>query len=214
MLFCFCCCCCAGNICCNPNPDNSCPNNSLFNVLAWVTIKGWWELGEGRGGTNNDGAVLLVEPATNSNIAPVPLSTTTFNGRSLPALRITTSGFPCADDRFQGCDLASGINDNCTALRGYTLPSAALPILDSNNADGNELIYTGSSCGGHSGGPLSAPNDNVDAFGILVNGPTPNCTLDGSTSGSTYSQIVDKTQRFGVHLARLVEAVTAPAGQA
>lgn len=186
----------------------------MFLVMAWVTTRGWFELPDSLG-ASNDGAVLYVQPLTQANTQPSPVATTTFNGvgSSIPALNITTSGFPCADDRFEGCDAANGLDDICGVLRGYTVGDA-LPILGSNNVIGDLIVYQGSSCGGHSGGPLSAPDNGVSGFGILVSGPTVDCTLAGGSSGSTYTQIVDKVQRYGVYVDALATAVTDAAGAA
>lgn len=177
-----------------------------------MTTKGYYNFPYSIGETN-DGAVLLVEPFTDSNIEPVPLDTTTFNGEgsSIPSLDIATSGFPCSDDRFAGCNEDQGLNGVCAVLRGYTA-SQALPILDTNNAVGALLTYQGSSCGGHSGGPLSAPDSGVPGFGILVSGHTFDCSLEGGSSGSTYSQIVDKNQRYGVFVDALVLAIEKATG--
>jgi hypothetical protein len=183
----------------------------VFNIVSWVTTKGYFDLPYPLGETN-DGAVLLVEPATESNIVPEPLATTTFNGPSfgvgstIPPLDITTSGFPCSDPRFEGCSATNGLTDKCTERRGYTTPVAS-PILETNNIVGDVLVYTGSSCGGHSGGPLSAPANGVGGFGILVSGPTFDCSLPDATSGSSYSQIVDKLQKNSVFVDSLATAL-------
>lgn len=200
-------CCCAGYICCNPDrEDNSCPDESRFNVVAWVTTKGFAALPY-PAQLRNDGAVLLVEPMPGaSSVTPDPLVRETFNGVTIPPLNITTSGYGCADDRFEGCSAANGLDDKCAVLLGYTLPDAE-PILNTNNDNGDILIYTGSSCGGHSGGPLSAPDDGVAGFGILVAGPTDDCSLPGQTSGSTYSQIVDQVQEYGVYVEGLIDVL-------
>jgi hypothetical protein len=203
--------CCAGFICCNINNQNQCANDAVFNIVSWVTTKGWFDLPNHMGGTN-DGAVLLVEPATESNILPDPLVTFTFNGptyevgSTIPPLDITTSGFPCPDARFEGCTAVNGLTEFCTERLGYTIPSAS-PLLDTNNIVGDVLVYTGSSCGGASGSPLSAPNNGVGGFGILIAGPTADCTLPGATSGSSYSQIVDKLQMNGVFVDSLAMAL-------
>lgn len=163
---------------------------------------------------SNDGAVLRVQPSTlERTSAPEPLPLATFNGDELPPLNITTSGFPCNDDRIQGCDATNGLDTECATRRGYTLPNA-LPALDpdnnadTNNANGNQLWYTGSGCGGHSGGPLSTPIEGTESgFGILVGGFR-SCDFDGGTSPVIFSQVVNQEQEFGVHVAALAEAVT------
>lgn len=199
--------CFAGFICCDVQADNSCPNTAKFDILAWVTTKGYFKNVPVQ---TNDGGVLLVKPATEdiAHVKPFPLNIQTFdNGFDfIPQLDIRTSGFPCADPRFEGCNVANGLTNGCTQRRGYVVTDA-LPILDSNNLAGDLLVYEGSSCGGHSGGPLSAPDNQVGGFGILISGPSSACNLPGGTSGSTYSQVVSRSQANGVFVDDLANAL-------
>lgn len=197
-------------MCCNVDLETGdCPNNAVFNVVAWVTTKGWYHFPK-YSLLSNAGAVLYVEPATESNIQPVPLDTATFNGVSIPPLNITTSGFACQDDDFGWCNADNGLPARCRAVTGYNV-SLASPILGSNNVVGDLLVYPGLACPAHDGGPLSAPDNGVPGFGIMLGAGPYDCSLSGNTSeaiASYFVQIVDKLQAHGVYVDSLAAAVT------
>lgn len=195
-----------GKVCCRVLADGSCDNDALFDIRAWVTTRGYFEGRADGDGDFNDGAVLLVEPATDNNIKPQPLKLKTFNRVGVPSLSIKTTGFPCEDIRTCGnwigvptpefgCDASNGID--CKILREWNAMEAPLGATTAATAAGEPITYLGPVCGGHSGGDLVDTSDNK-AFGILVSGPC-GCD-DNQRARSTFSQVVDRGQDGGVWL--------------
>lgn len=171
-----------------------------------MTTRGFFE-GRADDDTDfNDGAVLLVEPATDDNICPHPLNVKTFNRVGVSSLSIKTSGFPCEDTR--SCPNWNGVNTpefgcgpsnsiDCRILREWRATAAPLGATTATTSAGEPLTYLGPVCGGHSGGDLVDTSDNT-AFGILVSGP---CGCENNQRArSTFSQLVDRGQDGGVWL--------------
>lgn len=201
----------AGTICCNVQADGTCPNNALFNVRAWVTTLGMWD-GVGtppdNTGLPNDGAVLLVRPAAQQSITPVPLALTSLFGQQAQAQQVTLSGFPAQDNRFQGCDATITFRD----LRSWTANVAPVNTpfcpLTAGAASSNCLAYVGSVCGGNSGGPMF--NANRQAFGIASFAF--DCGTQGLPNDQSFAginQIVNQGQNEGTWVESLIRAVAA-----
>jgi hypothetical protein len=171
--------------------------DARFDIRAWVATEGYWQNAESSG--NNNGAVLLVQPASDSVHAPVPLVTTSVFGLNMQQPRgIATSGFPLRCFGFP----RERREWNATAA---PVSDSICPLAKDGNANADCLAYIGSSCSGHNGDPLVQREDGSQdkAFGIFLKGT--DCQDDG-TSRAAFTLIVDQAQAFGVWVEGLIQA--------
>lgn len=191
-------------MCCNVQADGNCPNNALFNVRAWVSTLGWWNLAGGNFPNDappNDGAVLLVTPAAPSAITPVPLPLTSLFGQQVVTPQeVTSTGFPGASD----ATCASQTFRQIRAWSADTAPVTSLCEITNGAALDQCVEYIGDVCGGNSGGSMV---NNNGAFGICSFGES-GCD-DNGQSRVGFTQVVSQGQNEGAWLQGLIGAAAA-----
>lgn len=197
------------HVCCRVDPKTSaCPNSAKFNVLAWLSTRGYWnEPNKTRtpdSYTTNDGAVLFVQPATDQNMEPVPLKLHSFGRGRVPSMSFSATGFPRREDeKFrQGCSV---LTEQCVQHMGYNTTQA--PQNADTSTAGQDLDYYGDNCGGNSGGVVTTVlNGETVAFAIVTAADS-ECEAEGR-SKTYFTQNVDQGRDYGVRLDLLSAAVS------
>lgn len=192
-------------VCCEIDARTSaCRNRAKFNVLAWLSTRGYWfEPNKNVSSYDvNDGAVLFVQPATDQNMQPEPIPLHSFGRGPVPRVAFRVSGFPCREDdkERQGCSI---LTQRCVQHMGFDTNQAPRNARTTNGLD---LQYFGDGCGGNSGGVVTTVvNQRRVAFAI-VTGAVAKCTQDRSTIRVTQS--VNQGRDHGVRLDLLSRAVS------
>lgn len=190
-----------GFVCCDLNTDSTtpCEAKDAWQVKAWASTVGWFGTEQ-----SNDAAVILVEPFKSNTNTPVSQATKASDGQAdIPVRTFFTDGY--AGEPTPSASLFEGCTDpefTDGRIRREWAPQTTAP-LNEPTSQGQDLVYKGSICPGHSGGRLVDTTDSK-AYGIASFGTR---TCNNGSSRTWFTQLVDKALPDGAWLSSLVNAI-------